>query len=370
MSSNPSAPRSTWIIRAFLIGMPAGLIVIGVGALTWTTLIRPKPANPVQPEFAARGGGSASISPATLRSYVSTLTERIGPRHAGALDSLNAARFYIASTLGINNIGYQAEEQTYQVDDQEFANVEVELTGTRWPEQLLVVGAHYDSVATTPGADDNASGVAALLALADTFAGDPQGRTIRFVAFTNEEPPWFQTDDMGSARYAKRSSEDRENIVAMLSLESLGYFSDEPNSQRYPPEIADRYPKTGNFVAVVGNLESGPLAEFVHASFVHAEAIPAEFGAFPALTPGVGWSDHWSFWRHGYPAVMITDTAPFRNPHYHQPTDTIETLDFNRLAAATVGIEMAIRHLANTPELPWADSKKSAKPVADPAPAE
>ena len=231
------------------------------------------------------------------------------------------------------------------------------MEGSRSPEQLLIVGAHYDTVSGTPGADDNASGVAALLALADAFAAKPQARTIRFVAFTNEEPPYFQTDDMGSARYAARCKQRGEDIVAMISLESMGYFSDEPNSQNYPPEIAEQYPTTGNFAAIVGNLESAPLVDFIHSSFKHVDVIPSVSGSFPPHLEGVGWSDQWSFWREGYPAVMITDTAIFRNPNYHKSGDKPATLDFRRLAWTTVAVEMAIKHLANTPRLPWREDE-------------
>ena len=346
--------RAGTLIRTGLVVFPVGLIVIGICSVLWSTRENPRVFESEQPLFGARGIRSEAITPERLRQHISALSEQIGVRHAGAPKNLNAARFYIASTLGLNNIGYRADEQVYEVDERKFANVEAELPGARWPEQIIIVGAHYDSVATSPGADDNASGVAAMLVLADAFAGNPQGRTIRFVGFTNEEPPWFQTNDMGSMRYAERCQMRGETITAMIAIESVGYFSDKPNSQRYPPDIAGQYPTTGNFVAIVANLESAPLGEFVHASF---QDMPAEFGAFPAITPGIGWSDHWSFWRNGYPAIMITDTAPYRNPNYHQAGDTLDTLDLNRLAKTAEAMEAAIRRLANAPDLPWIEAK-------------
>ncbi|MFT5465370.1 MAG: hypothetical protein ACI8UO_000464 [Verrucomicrobiales bacterium] len=352
--------RSGSFIRFCIIALPVGLITIGVASVAFTTRKgQPPPGQRDQPLFIARGGGAAEITAGAIQRHVDNLSNRIGPRHAGEPEKLEAARIYLLSTLAIRNMGYKPQEQVYQIGEaeQEFANIEVELKGTTWPEQLLIVGAHYDSVSTSPGADDNASGVAAMLALADAFAAKPQARTIRFVAFTNEEPPYFQTENMGSTRYAERCKKRGEDIVGMIALESLGYFSDEPGSQNYPPEIADDFPETGNFAAIVGNLDSAVLADFVHSSFKHVDVIPSVSGAFPAHIDGVGWSDQWSFWREGYPAVMITDTAVFRNPNYHKATDTAATLDFERLARTTIAIEMAIKHLANTPRLPWRNER-------------
>lgn len=334
--------------------MPVGLITIGIGSVLWSTRDKPRTYETEQPLFGGRGTKSEAITVEALEEHISVLTERIGPRHGS---NLNRARFYLNSTLGLDNIGYNAAEHRYTVDETEFANVEAELPGMRWPDQIIIVGAHYDSVSTSPGADDNASGVAALLVLADAFAGTKTGRTIRFVGFTNEEPPWFRTENMGSAKYAARCVENGDNIVAMLSLESLGYFSDEPNSQNYPPQLAADYPTTGNFIAVVSNLESAPLGEFIQKNLESSDLIPSEFGAFPAAVDAAGFSDQWSFWQRGFPAVMVTGTAPFRNPHYHKETDTIDTLDLERLSAAAKALEEAIRDLANEPELPWIESK-------------
>jgi Zn-dependent M28 family amino/carboxypeptidase len=173
------------------------------------------------------------------------------------------------------------------------------------------------------------------------------------VAFTNEEPPWFQTPDMGSYRHAASLKEQGVRVVAMLALESLGYYADEPGSQRYPAPLDRLYPDTGNFVAVVGTPAHGALVGFVHDGMARAGTIPVQQGAFPPGLPGVGWSDHWSFWEMGYPALMLTGTAPFRNPHYHLATDTPDTLDYARLAGAVAAIRLAVEGLANTPRLPW-----------------
>jgi len=289
----------------------------------------------------------------TVRRHVETLATRIGPRSSEEFENLEAARFYLLSTMGPSNLGYSTREQSYAIRHQTFSNIEAELTGRRWPKEIIVVGAHYDSISTTPGADDNASGVAAMLALAEIFAGHPQGRTIRFVAFTNEEPPWFQSTDMGSLRYASELKAKGENVVAMIALESIGYFSDQPGSQKYPAPLDKLYPNVGNFVAVVGSPRSGPLVDFIYAAMDNGGVIPVEKGILPPQTPGVGWSDHWSFWEKGYPAVMLTGTAPFRNPYYHQSTDVPATIDFERLARTTGATHQALEALANTPKLPW-----------------
>lgn len=347
-------PSSATIIRICLVGLPLGLFLMGVLAMF---LI------PHQPGHAGQGRAEAKPPRQLMRTdldlaaiakrHVLTLASEIGPRSFESFANLESARFYLLSTLGQSNLGYPVREQRYTVKEQTFSNVEAELTGKRWPREIIVIGAHYDTISTTPGADDNASGVASMLTLAELFAGNPQGRTIRFVAFTNEEPPWFQSPDMGSLRYAKDLRAKGEKVVAMLSLESIGYFSDQPGSQHYPPPLDQLYPATGNFVAVVGSPQNTRLVDFVHAAMRYTGAIPVEKGAFPPQTPGVGWSDHWSFWESGFPAIMLTGTAPFRNPNYHQPTDTAATLDCERLARTTGAVRQAIEALANTPNLGW-----------------
>ncbi len=214
------------------------------------------------------------------------------------------------------------------------------------------MGAHYDTVLDSPGADDNASGVAALLAIARELASRPQppARTVRLVAFANEEPPHFQTPRMGSLVYARRARERGDRIVAMLSLESIGYYSDAPGSQRYPLFLLGWiYPSRGDFLAFVGDVGARALVRRAIASFRRHAALPSEGAAVPGFVPGVLWSDHWSFREAGYPAIMVTGTAPFRNPHYHEPSDRPETLDYDRLARATAGLARVIDALAAGP---------------------
>ncbi len=348
-----SPPSTASVIRACLIGLPVGLILIGSCTLFITEGTGRRSTKEATGVGMLRPVSQAGGMEGAIRHHVETLAVRIGPRSHERFDRLEAARFYLMSTLGPSNLGYAVREQAYPIGDRIFANLEVELPGKRWPDDVIVVGAHYDTITHTPGADDNASGVAAVLALAEAFAGSPQGRTIRFVAFTNEEPPWFQTPDMGSYRYAAELKRKNVRVVAMLSLESIGYFSDRPGSQKYPPPLDKQYPSVGNFIAVVGTPAHGAMVGFVHEAMLRAGTIPVEKGALPPQTPGVGWSDHWSFWEMGYPAVMLTGTAPFRNPNYHRPGDSARTLDYSRLTATVQATRRAIEALANTPDLPW-----------------
>ncbi|MBN2105858.1 MAG: M28 family peptidase, partial [Deltaproteobacteria bacterium] len=196
------------------------------------------------------------------------------------------------------------------------------------------------------GADDNGSGVAALLALARAFSAKTPGCTVRFAFFTNEEPPFFWTGDMGSYRYAELCRRRGDTITAMISLEMLGFYSDEPGSQSYIFPINLFFPDTGNFIGFVSNLKSRSLLHQAVRAFRRANTLPSEGVALPWFIPGVFWSDHWPFWEHGYPAIMVTDTAFFRNPHYHEPTDLPETLDYGRLARVTAGLKYMIEELA------------------------
>ncbi|MDX2118217.1 MAG: M28 family peptidase [Planctomycetota bacterium] len=230
-------------------------------------------------------------------------------------------------------------------------NIQVTLRGTATPEEFIVVGAHIDSFQGTPGADDNASGVAALLALArrmSPLAGTTNApyHSIRFVLFVNEEPPAFWTDDMGSRVYVRQCVAAGDRIAAMFSLESMGTFTDEPNSQSYPPPLGWCYPTTGNFLAIVGNLSSVGLTRRAVGVFRDSTPLACEGACLPWWLPGVGWSDHSSFWDAGIPAVMVTTTAPFRNPRYHTPQDTPDMLNYPAMALAVEGLERVIADAA------------------------
>lgn len=245
---------------------------------------------------------------------------------------------YIAEAFARHGLG--AQMHRFESGGRTVANVEVSPSGNA----RVVVGAHYDTVPGSPGADDNASGVAALLEIAGLLGRE--GLPIRFVAFANEEPPYFMGPDMGSWVSARRSRERGENLRAMLSLEMLGYYRDEPGSQRYPPPLGFFYPDRANFIAFVGDLGVRDLVRQSIALFRRHAKFPSEGVAAPSFIPGVTWSDHWSFRRHGYPAVMVTDTAFNRYPHYHLPSDTPEKLDYERLARVTLGLAGVLRELA------------------------
>ena len=226
------------------------------------------------------------------------------------------------------------------------ANVEAERRGTS-ASRVIVIGAHYDTAGRSPGADDNASGVAALIEIARLSAVATLRSTVRFVAFVNEEPPHFMTDTMGSLVYARAAAARGERIAAMLSLESLGYFSEEPGSQQYPAPFALFFPNRGNFLAMVSNFRSVRLLRRAYLAFKSATELPVIASPAPERIPGIAWSDHWSFWQQGFPAIMLTDTVPYRNPHYHATTDLPDTIDYPRLAEVVSGCVAIVERLAS-----------------------
>jgi len=281
---------------------------------------------------------------ARLRADVEMLADEIGPRGLYQHRSMGEAAQYIIDRL--RSMGFTEVEEVPVPSGAQTPNLIVEVRGTARPEEIIVVGAHYDTYYGTPGADDNASGVAGVLALAEAFLNSPAARTVRFALFVNEEPPAFWTADMGSWVYAKQCRQRGDDIVAMWSLESIAYYDDRPGSQKYPPPLNLLYPSTGDFIGFVGNYASRDLVRRTVKLFRDRVEFPSEGAAVPGVIPGVGWSDHWSFWQEGYPALMVTCTAPFRNPHYHQTTDTPETLDFERAARVVGGLEVVLKELA------------------------
>lgn len=280
-----------------------------------------------------------------LKEHVVFLSHKIGERNLGRYQRLCRAADYVEKQL--SQYGYATDRQTFQVKGLNCHNIIAEKQGLKDADQIVIVGAHYDSARGTPGANDNGSGTAAMLALARALHDDSFGRTVRFVGFTNEEPPYFQNaGEMGSWVYARRCRKQQEKIVGVISLETMGYFSDEPNSQKYPAPLNLLYPSTGNFIGFVSNLKSRPLLTQAVKTFRQHAKISSESAALPESMPGVGWSDHWSFWQEDYPGIMITDTAPFRYPHYHRATDTSDKIDYQRLAQVVEGLKPVIRELA------------------------
>jgi Zn-dependent M28 family amino/carboxypeptidase len=287
-----------------------------------------------------------------LRANVQKLAGEIGERNMWHYAQLNAAADFIEESF--SHAGLRTRRVSYEMRGQPCHNIEAEIPGNR-PE-IIVIGAHYDSVFGSPGANDNGSGAAAVLALANRFAARETDRhppermpnkTLRFVAFVNEEPPYFLSGEMGSLVYARRCKERGDKISAMISLETIGYFSDTLHSQTYPsPGLGVFYPKVGNFIGFVSNVRSRALLRRVIALFRKHAKIPSEGASLPAFIPGVSWSDQWSFWQNGYPAIMVTDTAPFRYPFYHSSSDTPDKLDYDRFTLVVSGMEKVIQELA------------------------
>ena len=268
------------------------------------------------------------------------------PHNVKHYAALERAAQHIEGTL--DGLGYAVNRQVFAVAGRPVRNIEAQRETQSAEAPSLVVSAHYDSYDDAPGANDNGTGVAAVLELARLLRQwKPQRVRLRFVLFVNEEPPYYRTPDMGSWRYAKLLSERGENVHGMISLETLGAFSETPGSQKYPAPFGLIFPSKADFIAFVGLTGSRRFLHEVMASFRRHTAFPSIGGAAPdALVPGIGWSDHWAFGSFGYPAIMVTDTALYRYAHYHLPSDTPDKVDYERLARITKGIERVVREIA------------------------
>jgi len=285
-----------------------------------------------------------------LRRHVDRLAGLIGPRHVGKPKALAAAAGLIESEL--RDAGYDVTREYYTASGESVANLIAELPGARRSEEVLILGAHYDTIAATPGADDNASAVAVLLEVARGMHRYPPQRTVRFVGFPCEEPPHFHIGEMGSQIYARSCRERNERIVGMLCLEMVGYYSSQPGSQQVPDSIPRwlwrLLPRTGDFLAAVGNLHSWRLVWQFRRGFKRATRMPLLSLALPERIHEIRLSDNSSFWDQGFPALMLTDTSFLRNPHYHLASDTPETLDYERMADVVSGVVGAIQWIAGT----------------------
>lgn len=278
-----------------------------------------------------------------LEANLKVLAGDIGERNLYQRASLLKAQNWIEGQF--RQYGYSPLIQKFRVDGMECANIIVTRKGKTTPNEIIIVGAHYDSVIGCPGANDNGTGVVALLELAYLFSQKTCSQTLRFVAFVNEEPPYFQTEMMGSLVYAKSCKKKNESIRVMISLETIGYYSSKAGSQKYPFPLSFFYPSTANFVAFVSDTFSIKLLGSLAKSFRKQTSFPLETAAVPSWLPGVGWSDHWSFWKCGYPAMMVTDTALFRYPHYHQSDDTPDKVNYQALAQVVRGLESCLRDM-------------------------
>ena len=318
------------------------LAAAGYGALHYMTAVPGKPYRgplpPLTPEEAALA--------ASLERHIATSAAR--EHNVAHYDELEKAARYIEAALA--SLGYAVGRQEFSADGKAVRNIDVTVEPARgnFDPEVIVVGAHYDSAPGSPGANDNASGAAAVIELARLLRDldGSAGKRIRLALFVNEEPPYFRTEAMGSLNYARALAQRNERVVAMYSLETIGFYSSEPGSQVYPAPFGLIFPDRGDFVAFVGLLGSRALVRETMRSFRAHTAFPSIGGVAPGFVPGIGWSDHWAFAEHGFQAVMITDTAPFRYPHYHRPSDTPDKVDAESLARVIKGIERVIRDLA------------------------
>jgi hypothetical protein len=331
--------RVTWI------GMAGGavlLLLAGLAAAAWYSFVVPgRPHEGPLPPPTAEERAMAE----RLRVDVTAIASV--PHNVQHYEAFERAAQHIEGVL--QGLGYAMDPQVFTVAGRAVRNIEA----TREPKtitadtQTLVLGAHYDSFEDAPGANDNGTGTAAVLELARLLKDWQPARTrVRYVLFVNEEPPYYRTPDMGSLRYVQRLVERKEKVRGMLSLETLGAFSDEPGSQTYPPPFGLFYPSTANFVAFVGLPGSRTFLHEVIEPFRKHTAFPSLGGISTDYIDGIGWSDHWSFSRQGFPAVMVTDTALFRYKHYHLPSDTPDKVDYAKLARITKGMERVVREIA------------------------
>lgn len=307
-------------------------------ALLWLILARPG--------FTAKEIAKHSphpIDPAVLRKHTSVLSNEMAPRNYQHVDNLNKVANYISESLTTS--GGRVAEQLFEVNGAEYKNIVAEF-GPQG-EEIIVVGAHYDAEGEKPGADDNASGVAGLLEIGRLLGKVELKTKVVLVAFTLEEPPFFRSDAMGSAVYAKSLVESGVGVKLMIALEMIGYYSEEKGTLSYPMQLLRLYyPSSGNFIAIVDQLMS-TQAQRMKASMAQAIDLPVYSINAPSFIPGVDFSDHINFWRYGYPAVMITDTAFYRNHAYHTNEDRAERLNYEKMAQVVYGVFEYVVKLSN-----------------------
>jgi Zn-dependent M28 family amino/carboxypeptidase len=295
---------------------------------------------------AGASGRGARAEPARLEAHVRALSVQFVPRDAAHPEGLELAAAYVRRELGA--AGGVVAEQPYEVGGRVYRNV-VASFGPETRERI-VVGAHYDAAGPLPGADDNASGVAGLLELARMLGASAPPLRVELVAYTLEEPPFFGTGEMGSAVHARSLRAAGVALRAMISLEMIGFFSDAEGSQRYPsPALKAFYPSRGDFITVVGKFDQGRLVRRVkRAMLAAAPLLPVYSINAPRAVPGVDFSDQSNYWDAGYDALMITDTAFYRNPNYHTARDTPDTLDYTRMALVVEGVHAAVLDLSRS----------------------
>jgi len=327
-----------WLIAgcACVLGVIAGFVVFVVHMPGRSFAGTPRPLSTDEQQTRER-----------LESHLTHLAGTIGERNMRQYAALDDTRGYI--TAAFTEMGYRVHQESLSARGRSVSNIVAAHHGTCGP--AVVVGAHYDTVPGSPGANDNGSGVAGLLELARTLYGRPQAASVRFVAFVNEEEPYFGTAAMGSLHHAREAERRGETIRAMLALETIGYYSQQPGSQAYPVPLKWFYPRTGNFIGFVGNMRSRRLVHTAVAAFRNAATIPSEGIAAPELIRDIGRSDHWSFWQTGVPALMVTDTANFRYRQYHGADDTADIIDYDSLTRVVYGLAASVAAIASGPAI-------------------
>lgn len=336
-TKEPRGRRTRTRVRQLMLGILL-LIFIPLVVLWWMA------TQPVLFGTRAGAGGARASDAARLATHVRTLSETFAPRDAAHTENLERVVSYLRAEF--ERAGGRVSEQPFNVGERTYRNV-VASFGAHDGERV-VVGAHYDTAGAQPGADDNASGVAGLLELARLLGqAPPRGARVDLVAYMLEEPPYFRSEHMGSRIHADSLKREGVRLRAMLSLEMIGYFSDAEASQRYPVSLLKAfYPSRGNFISIVGRFGQGALVRRVKRAMQGANELPVYSINAPRSVPGVDFSDHLNYWNAGYDAAMITDTAFYRNPHYHAASDTAETLDYNRMAMVVDGVRAAVVELA------------------------
>lgn len=274
-----------------------------------------------------------------LKSHVQTLALDIGERNIHNPGSLHRTLAYIKDWW--EELGLEVRSQDFFASADIFTNLWVEIEGTDSPDEVVVLGAHYDTFPGTPGADDNGTAVAGLLSVTKRLSQSRPKKTVRFVAFANEEPPYFMSDFMGSYLYARQCKSNGDNIAVMVCLEMLGYFDSAKGSQSV---TYDLLPEVGDFIALCGNEESRSEVLQAGEAFRKASNLPMSLVSVSEdMVPAIAYSDHWSFWKCGWPAFMVTDTGPLRNPHYHQGSDLPATIDYEGLTQTVLGVESIMK---------------------------
>lgn len=338
VDENPVKP--SWKKLLFNGLLIVTFLIISISGFVYIAVTMPGESAPAQQ--APLTGELAALS-RRLEDHVDHISGTIGERSAEQSLKLAQTADYIQQQFEL--LGYIPTSRTF--GDEQYRNIEVDLYGREKRDEIIVLGAHYDTTWLTPGADDNASGIAGLLEIARSLKDKRFPKTIRFIAFANEEVPSYRRGEMGSMFSAKRSYTRTELIVGMIALEMIGYYSDQPGSQRYPRVLQQFYPDKGNFIAFISNLVSRDFQLIAISHFREQALFPSEGLVLPEwIERSIRRSDHASYWYYDFPAIMVTDTANFRNPNYHRSSDTPDTLDYDSMARVVSGLTVVLESLA------------------------